>query len=99
MQERVEKYKLEKGGKLSRAEQAFARKAAMASWRQGLSAAERAEWQARAVAKASAVKAAMEARQRAFKDDVLWGLEHENTPLRVDVAKQYLAEQLQCVEE
>jgi hypothetical protein len=41
----------------------------------------------------------MEVPQRAFQDDALWGLAHENTPLRVDVAKQYLAEQLQCVEE
>ena len=99
MQERVEKYKLEKGGKLSRAEQASARAAAMASWRHELSAEERAEWQARAVAKASTVKAAMEVRQRGFKDDVLWGLAQENTPLRADVAKQYLAEQLECAEE
>ena len=75
------------------------RKATMASWRQELSAAERAEWQARVTAKASAVSAAMEVPQRAFQDDALWGLAHENTPLRVDVAKQHLAEQLQCVEE
>ena len=37
--------------------------------------------------------------QRAFKDGVLWAFAQENTPLRADVAKQYLAEQLQCAEE
>ena len=83
---------MENGGQLSHAEQASVRKATMASWRQELSAAERAEWQARATAKASAVSAAMEVPQRAFQDDVLWALAQGSTPLRADVAKQYLAE-------
>ena len=37
--------------------------------------------------------------QRGFKDGVLWGLAQENTPLRADVAKPYLADQLQSGEE